>query len=1461
MSKRPLEGDAVAGAAKRARLVLPVAAGATVVHSLGHISARPGFHTAKFIYPVGFVSTRLEASLAPPHAPCPYICRITEGSTGLPEFQVICAEVPERLFSGAAPSQAWTLVAGELAAARGQPTQSISGADYFGLTDPHIRQLIESLSGAAQCDKYRFAAPPAPTTDAEAGLLDRGSLSLEQILQQDAEFRATSQPTAAATTAVAAGPTVAQPAAMPHAAPIGDTLLMPPQFRKVDENISDSSGSGSSGSGDSSSSSPPSDDEEDTVPPKAALPKPPLIVHVPNFAPTAQVSSDGEDDEDDEDGEDEDNDDDESASDSETHGSVIEGPEAVALLARQQLDGAVDAIAEAARRNTKMRKLCEAQRRKIEKQQLAEQRAEQRAERMREKNQYLDEKQREREERRVADREQRKREAQVQRTEDYLRRRELERIVGFDFEDWGQTEKFHTRPEPSEFPRPTAIRWLGKSAARNALAWRLMALVDFFHQHTELFPTARAFSPDDVCRIVFGKLNADVELAFAMFEPLLALCLEEDQRQKVTFTGWLTKLSPNSTNFTALVQTFLTSFSPEYAVSQPVLDDFATKDYPDIPFLSRLEALEALVTHVTFGLSMHKHIDNLTDATDSLSKEIINLIHLKTDYQRASSTIPLLDEPMSLFDACMVIDQDLTSTGSSSGHAYCQYFQVLPLRSVLPDYYRIISNPVDLTMMRQRAEDGTYTSIDDYMDDVHLLVQNAHTYNLPNTEPYVDASMLLELAQKAYVRLRLQHALWYQHHRAYGADEVELSRAQPILTDALEAASGGGSVFEAVCDVQIKFLTIALFRENSKVHGDFLGRDRFGNQYHLLSQFAGLFVLTDPQAVSLADLSSSDEENDEEDDDGEDEGDENEESNDANSAKGEATEDGGVEVSTCAISASPTEGQHVPENAAPSVTPAIGAAEAGQSAAKDMEMTHAHASGEMNSNADATGDADVDMTQSAATEAPEPTAAVPINPALLVANDSDSDSDSDAELVISEQPADAAAAGGERIRLAVYQSREQIDELLGALDTGFESEWQLFHCIKARMDGIEEDLRNSAKRMHEMEFEVSEQQVDDAVTYKSARLKLLASDINKFKRRLANSKWLDFDRFPGPSWKEQLYAAEGLSEVKTAVRQLLQCVRRHGFEDMFVEHQTEFFNALQVCKSFSELSLHVAVAKEAIRWEADPTKQVRRKAGRPKKAELLNESECFKCHLGGDLLCCDFCPRVYHLRCLEPPLKEIPADLWRCPDCVTHAPADYVNTGKLQQFDVCQTCHQGGQLLWCDSCPKCFHLGCLVPPLAETPQGDWFCDACNVARPVVWAKVRGYPLWPAKVIKTGHGKAYLLFFGTHEHAWVPFKLTSRFGDRTVVPKAENSLLATAIGEANKYTAHIRDVTTRNGEPFDPSTAWKSGKSKRETRASAEFAPPMQAQTTPDKLRLTIKLGPNPAAQPPTETENGVDHTN
>uniref|UniRef100_A0A8B9HZ61 RING-type E3 ubiquitin transferase n=1 Tax=Astyanax mexicanus TaxID=7994 RepID=A0A8B9HZ61_ASTMX len=50
--------------------------------------------------------------------------------------------------------------------------------------------------------------------------------------------------------------------------------------------------------------------------------------------------------------------------------------------------------------------------------------------------------------------------------------------------------------------------------------------------------------------------------------------------------------------------------------------------------------------------------------------------------------------------------------------------------------------------------------------------------------------------------------------------------------------------------------------------------------------------------------------------------------------------------------------------------------------------------------------------------------------------------------------------------------------------------------------------------------------------------------------------------------------------------------------------------------------------------------------------------------------------------------------------------------------DWCAVCQNGGELLCCDRCPKVFHITCHIPVLRSLPSGDWMCTFCrNLTKP------------------------------------------------------------------------------------------------------------------------------------------------
>ncbi|TMW60247.1 hypothetical protein Poli38472_000289 [Pythium oligandrum] len=149
------------------------------------------------------------------------------------------------------------------------------------------------------------------------------------------------------------------------------------------------------------------------------------------------------------------------------------------------------------------------------------------------------------------------------------------------------------------------------------------------------------------------------------------------------------------------------------------------------------------------------------------------------------------------------------------------------------------------------------------------------------------------------------------------------------------------------------------------------------------------------------------------------------------------------------------------------------------------------------------------------------------------------------------------------------------------------------------------------------------------------------------------------------------------------------------------------------------------------------------------------EEDCYICTEGGELLCCDGCPRVFHFTCVG--LRRVPRGKTFCHHCDSSVKPVFpvaassssrntaaasksrkepetesedeeeddsdaevnIDTGSLNastkedQWDVeCSVCKLGGELLCCDGCPRAFHTGCIG--LEAIPDDEWFCSECNL---------------------------------------------------------------------------------------------------------------------------------------------------
>lgn len=73
------------------------------------------------------------------------------------------------------------------------------------------------------------------------------------------------------------------------------------------------------------------------------------------------------------------------------------------------------------------------------------------------------------------------------------------------------------------------------------------------------------------------------------------------------------------------------------------------------------------------------------------------------------------------------------------------------------------------------------------------------------------------------------------------------------------------------------------------------------------------------------------------------------------------------------------------------------------------------------------------------------------------------------------------------------------------------------------------------------------------------------------------------------------------------------------------------------------------------------------------------DDHCRVCHRLGNLLCCETCPAVYHLECVDPPLEDVPSEDWQCNICKSHSVSGVNDciSSQEKQGSLCRHEHFG----------------------------------------------------------------------------------------------------------------------------------------------------------------------------------------
>ncbi|KAK3519308.1 hypothetical protein QTP70_023547 [Hemibagrus guttatus] len=136
---------------------------------------------------------------------------------------------------------------------------------------------------------------------------------------------------------------------------------------------------------------------------------------------------------------------------------------------------------------------------------------------------------------------------------------------------------------------------------------------------------------------------------------------------------------------------------------------------------------------------------------------------------------------------------------------------------------------------------------------------------------------------------------------------------------------------------------------------------------------------------------------------------------------------------------------------------------------------------------------------------------------------------------------------------------------------------------------------------------------------------------------------------------------------------------------------------------------------------------------------------------------------------------------WILHNCIIYNGGNHKLTATAKVIvKICE--HEMNEI---EVCPECYLSAC-------QKRDDWFCEPCSQPHPLVWAKLKGFPFWPAKALRDKDGQVDARFFGQHDRAWVPINncyLMSKEIPFSV--KKTKSIFNSAMQEMEVYVENVR----------------------------------------------------------------------
>ncbi|KAH7487836.1 Histone-lysine N-methyltransferase SETD1B-A [Phytophthora ramorum] len=304
------------------------------------------------------------------------------------------------------------------------------------------------------------------------------------------------------------------------------------------------------------------------------------------------------------------------------------------------------------------------------------------------------------------------------------------------------------------------------------------------------------------------------------------------------------------------------------------------------------------------------------------------------------------------------------------------------------------------------------------------------------------------------------------------------------------------------------------------------------------------------------------------------------------------------------------------------------------------------------------------------------------------------------------RPRKSEKDGDLTVERGISAEKEVADD--GVMEESADESWRVFStevevCTTCRQVEIAAKERESCHKCHNARLHQRCVQLHQAEHGAGVKKKKAYRGTGKKRRRASSTTTLEWC---APCLLENEKHTQQLIDGSIETRTIAMLLNEK--EKQQTDDQVQWWKVCSVCKG------HFCMQEFCDPQETDPSLDEilakTRDEDENDAAWSCGHCAAFARSLAGDalvtVLICDGCNGEFDMAKLDPPLAETPEGDWFCYAC--SGSADSPSTAITQVTSP----QELTTVIICDGCEREFDMASIYPPLKRIPEGDWFCNNC-----------------------------------------------------------------------------------------------------------------------------------------------------